>query len=197
MTAVLREGWYLMSTRDLELELRRWRDPGADVPPSNALPLGNEEALAYRNAGNLPDELGRTLRLVLIVDNTGELRALDRKRLAYEPDVHEPPRWRREGSRPVNVVPLRRPGVPAAAPPEGWWSDSVMGEYERSWRATGEVEGLRVPGEWRGFVFKTVAALRAAGRPVTVDTVVGSVARWLRPPDLERLERALRAANPG
>ena len=52
----LREGWYLMSVADLELELARLRSPHEAFPSSHAKRLSTDEALAYRSAGNLPDE---------------------------------------------------------------------------------------------------------------------------------------------
>ncbi|HEX2051431.1 MAG TPA: hypothetical protein VHJ34_12505 [Actinomycetota bacterium] len=191
----LEEGWYLMSTGDLERELRRWREPDAAVPPSNARRLERAEALAYRDAGNLPDELGRTLRLVLVADDARDVAALDDKRRRYEPDYHRPPTWRRAGSAPVNVVPLRAPGVggPAAGP---WWEQADVAELESEWRRTGAVAGVAVPREYRSFVLKTVAALRAAGEPVTPDSIADSIARWLAPDDAARIRAALRAADP-
>src|SRR3712207_1512564 len=96
-----------MSAADLETELHRWRHPEEDLPPTRAEPLSMEAALAYRNAGNIPDEHDRSLRLVLHVRDAAELTYLQQKRLDYEPDFHEAPEWRREGSKPVNVVPLR------------------------------------------------------------------------------------------
>src|SRR5207247_1162866 len=102
-TEGLREGWYLMATRDLEIELARFRNPGAHLPESNARPLSVDEALAYRASGNLPDKQGRTLRLVLHVEDEAALAAIDAKRAVFEPDFHSAPTWRREGSKPVNV----------------------------------------------------------------------------------------------
>ena len=55
--------------------------------------------------------------------------------------------------------------------------------------------GLRVPAEFRGFVFRTVIALEHAGREVTVDSVVESVSRWLSPEDVSKLAAALEEAN--
>ena len=193
-TPPLEEGWYLMSTADLERELRRRREPDADVPRSNARRLGRDEALAYRDAGNLPDELGRTLRLVLVVDDERDLASLDAKRRRYEPDYHRPPAWRRAGSVPVNVVPLRASGVrgPAAGP---WWEQRDVAELEAEWRRTGAVGGLAIPAEYRSFVLKTIVSLRAAGEPVTPDTVADSIARWLDAREAARIRAALHAAN--
>ncbi len=188
----LREGWYLMSVRDLELELARERGEEG-VPESNARPLSIPEALAYRNAGNFPDEHGRTLRLVLRIEPPEGYAALHAKRLSYEPDHLEAPRWRRPGSKPVNVVPLRSAALRTGL--EHWWDDPAVGELERAWQRTGEVDGVRVPAEYRSFVYKTVLALRQAGRPVTPDTIADAVARWL-PDHAEEIRAALRAANP-
>ncbi|MDQ3941430.1 MAG: hypothetical protein M3238_08780, partial [Actinomycetota bacterium] len=65
------EGWYLISNRDLEMILR---DVSAGNEPALAATvqkLSIDEALAYRNAGNVPDQLGRSLRLVLTVGDGG------------------------------------------------------------------------------------------------------------------------------
>jgi hypothetical protein len=184
-----------MSAADLETELRAWREPTAAVPPSDAEALPIPDALTRRNAGNFPDRSDRSLRLVLVLDRV-EPGLVERERLRFEPDYHEAPTWRREGSRPVNVVPLRAPGVEAGAPPDAWWEDETMAALEEEWRTTGSVSGLVIPGEWRGFVFKTVASLRAAGREVTVGSIADSVARWLAPSEVELLRRALEDANP-
>lgn len=178
-----------MSTADLEKELARWRDPAAPVPPSDAVELTIPEAIAYRNAGNLPDGRGRTLRLVLIARDLDDLRGLGRKRALFEPDYHDAPAWRREGSAPVNVVPLRAPGV--TGDPSPWWEDADVGELEREWRATGRVGGLAVPAEYRGFVFKTILSLRDAGLPVTRESVADSISRWLSPEDAQAIRAAL------
>lgn len=191
---VLREGWYLMSPADLEIELRRFRSEEGPAEPSNAVALETDEALRYRNAGNLPDEAGRSLRLVLRVDSAEELRSLDVKRARYEPDHHDAPNWRRPGSKPVNVVPLRAPGI-EIAPPEAWMDDEVMADLERAWLEDGRVLGVRVPAEYRGFVYKTAAALHRAGRPVTVGTIVDSLKRWLGPEDVDDIRLALEAEN--
>lgn len=182
-----------MSTTDLELELKRQREPGLELPPSNARPLSPEEALAYRDAGNLPDELERTLRLVLVVSDPAELSYLQEKRLRYEPDFHDAPDWRREGSRPVNVVPLRVDSGDAASPmADGWWNDPDIARMEEEWARTGKVEGITVPSEYRSFIYKTVSSLRAAGKEISVDSVLASIARWLPPEDVERIALALR-----
>lgn len=182
-----------MSTRDLEKELARWRDPAAPVPPSNAAALTVEEARAYRDAGNLPDEHGRTLRLVLFARDLDEVRALGRKRARFEPDYLEAPSWRREGSAPVNVVPLRAPGV--MGDPSPWWESSDVAELEAEWRATGRIAGLAVPAEYRGFVLKTVVALRESGRRVDLDAVAASLARWLSPEQVREITAAVRQAS--
>ena len=181
-----------MSTADLERELARWRDPAADVPPSNARPLSVEEALAYRDAGNLPDEHGRTLRLVLVAQTADEVRTLGKKRARFEPDYHAAPAWRREGSAPVNVVPLRASGV--VGDPSPWWESPDVADLEAEWRATGRIAGLKVPAEYRGFVLKTIVSLREAGLPVTEDSVADSIARWLSREQAAEIRAALRAA---
>ena len=183
-----------MSATDLEVELRAWREPGAAFPPSSSVALGTEEALSIRDDGNLPDEHGRTLRLVLIVDRS-EPGLIERERLRFEPDFHEAPEWRREGSKPVNVVPLSPAGAGRREPLDAWWEDPAMGALEEEWRGSGAVAGLSIPEEWRGFVFKTISSLRAAGREVTVDSIADSVARWLAPEEVARLRTALRDAN--
>ena len=190
------EGWYLMSTADLERELERRRSGRRDLPPSEALHLSVDDALAYRNAGNLPDDKGRSLRLVLEVDGPGDLRALHSKCLTYEPDFHDAPSWKREGSRPVNIVPLALPGSeegPAAG--AAWWEDAELAALEDEWRARGEIHGLKVPGPYRGFVYKTVLALVAAGREITPDSVADSIARWVPEAEAREIRAALNEAN--
>lgn len=191
---LLEEGWYLMSTSDLEQELKRWRSQDPGLPASGALPLSVPEALAYRNAGNLPDGSGRTLRLVLEVSDKEDLDTLSTKRLRYEPDYHDPPHWRQTGSAHVNVVPLRAPEV--SGDPRAWWDKPQLAALEAEWRATGTIEGLHVPGELRGFVYKTVLALKADGRSVNPDTVADSLERWLAPSEAAKIREALREANP-
>lgn len=189
---MLREGWYLMSTAELERELDRWRGGAAD--PSTAIPLSVAEALAYRNAGNVPDVDGRCLRLVLILRDESDLRHLQQKRERYEPDFHEAPSWKREGSKPVNVVPLRETQLtPTDAGP--WWEQPDVGQLEEEWQASGAVGDLVVPGRYRSFVFKTVLSLRAAGRAVTPESVADSIERWLGPEDAGRIRTALLEVN--
>ena len=67
-----------MSVDELERELIRWRKGEPPGPVQND--LRPNEALEFRNAGNVPDERGRTLRLVLHVTSQEELAALDEKR---------------------------------------------------------------------------------------------------------------------
>lgn len=189
----LSEGWYLMSTPGLERELKRRRSPDLELPRSDALSLTIPEALAYRNAGNLPDDRGRTLRLVLRVGDAEELKALSAKRLEYEPDYHDPPNWRRAGSAHVNVVPLRDPEV--SGDPRAWWESPQLAALEKEWSESGMVAGLRVPGELRGFVYKTVLALKASGRSVDPDTLADSLERWLPPQEAEQIRAALKEAN--
>ncbi len=182
-----------MNTADLELELKRAREPGRALPPSNALALSIEDALAYRDAGNLPDELDRSLRLVLIVNDPAELSYLQEKRLRFEPDFHDAPAWRREGSRPVNVVPLRADlEGPSSSMAEGWWTDPDLARMEDEWSRTGRVAGIKVPADYRSFIYKTVLSLRAANKEVSTDSVLASIARWLPPGDVERIALALR-----
>lgn len=188
----LAEGWYLMSTADLERELRRWRT-GDGAPSDNVQPLSVSEALSYRNDGNLEDELGRSLRLVLRIDTPEDLHALEVKRSTYEPDYLGAPGWRRAGSKPVNVVPLRPPEVRGRA--EAWWDEATMAAMEAEWSETGAVDGLVIPGEYRSFVFKTIAALKAAGQEATVPSIVGSLQRWLSPEQAEEIRRALDGAQ--
>jgi len=183
------DGWYLMSPHDLEIELKRRREPHADVPPSNAEPLSIPAALAYREKGNLPDELDRSLRLVINVPADAGPGYVEQQRIRFEPDFHDAPSWRRDGSRPVNVVPLRASGPRESR--ETWWDDPDIAALEREWRTSGTVAGMKVPGEYRGFVYKTVLALRATGHEVTPQSVSNSVARWLTPTDAQALRAAL------
>jgi hypothetical protein len=192
MSGLLGEGWYLMNTQELELELARYR--GDDVQPSSAIPLSIDEALKYRNRGNTPDVAGRTLRLVLHVQNRDELKKLGLKRLIYEPDHHERPDWRGPRSAPVNVVPLRVEEL-GPARESGWWEDPDLSELENEWETTGEVAGIKVSRERRGFVFKTVLSLRAAGMAISPESVANSVARWLPEAEAIALNAELMAEN--
>jgi hypothetical protein len=194
VTEELADGWYLMSTADLELELARWRSPGTEGGTPNTRRLTTEQALEFRNAGNLPDELGRTLRLVLHVNQTQDLARLAERRLEFEPDYQDAPVWRREGSRPVNVVPLRRPGVaPLSSGP--WWEDDELAALEREFVESGSAGGVRVPGEYRGFIFKTILALRSQGREITPEAIADSIARWLPQESAARIARELNELN--
>lgn len=194
MTKKLFDGWYLMSTGDLEHELARFRSPEHEAPPSRALRLSNEDALAYRNSGNLPDAHERTLRLVLLINDAGDLAGLEARRLSFEPDYHDAPTWRREGSHPVNVVPLRRSGV-APESSGAWWDDPSLAGLEREFQERGTAAGVAIPGEYRGFIFKTVLALRAQGREVTPQSICDSIARWLPDEDVSRIAAAMAEAN--
>ena len=194
MTEELADGWYLMSTQDLERELARWRAPESDVGESNALRVTIEEALEFRNAGNIPDEFDRTLRLVLRVEDSQDLERLAERRLEFEPDYQDAPTWRREGSRPINVVPLRRPGVaPVSTAP--WWEDAELAALEREFVEKCTAGGVRVPGQYRGFIFKTIVALRSQGREVTPETIADSIARWLPQESAARIARELNELN--
>lgn len=183
-----------MSTRDLETELASEREGSDDAPSSNATPITVEEALAYRNAGNLPDDLGRSLRLVLRVEASEDLDERQSKRLIYEPDYLEAPSWRRPGSVPVNVVPLRMPGTrqEESGP---WWDEPSLARLEAEWDATGKVAGVTVPAAYRGFVYKTILELQAAGRAVTVAAIADSIARWTRRAEADEIRRALEQVN--
>jgi hypothetical protein len=184
-----------MSISELEQELARWRSPGAGHASSTARRLSPADALARRNAGNLPDVCGRTLRLVVHVGADTGAEALEARRRHFEPDFHDPPTWRRPGSVPVNVVPLRlaeRPRTESAP----WFEQPELAALEEEWRTTGAVAGLRIPADVRGFVYKTVLSLRSAGRPVTVETVASSILRWTSAEDGARIRTALKDANP-
>lgn len=184
-----------MSVSELERALARWRDPDARAGAFGGRRLTIQAALDRRDSGNVPDAAGRSLRLVLVVERPGEPGLVERKRLSYEPDYHEAPRWRREGSAPINVVPLPAEGVRVAAP-GSWLEDPELEALESEWTETGAVSGLRIPGELRGFVYKTILALRAARVEVTPETVAASISRWLARDDASRLLEALLEANP-
>ena len=188
----LEQGWYLMSVAELERELARARE-GAGAP-TEAVHLTSEEAMAFRSAGNVPDESGRSLRIVLHVRSADDVRNLSRRRLEFEPDFHEEPTWRKEGSVPINVVPLRLEPVEPASDTE-WWAEPEVAELESEWLRTGRVGDVRVPESYRSFVYKTVLSLRAADLPISVETICASVARWLSPDDTAALRSALEEAN--
>jgi hypothetical protein len=192
-TPGLAEGWYLLSTQELERILRWWRDSPSEECPLAAEQLTVEDALAYRDGGNVPDERDRSLRLLLFARDRNELLNLSSKRARFEPDFHDAPSWRREGSRPVNVVPLRRDVEAADARP--WWDDPELAAMESEWAGTGAIEGLCIPETYRGFVYKTILSLRAGGRAVTVESVADSVARWLAPEEAAEIRAALQRAN--
>jgi hypothetical protein len=185
----LKEGWYLMSTGELERALRAWREGDAEFA-DEGFALSIEEALAIRNAGNVPDEQGRSLRLILVLEGDSNLDRLASKRLFYEPDFHSAPSWRRQGSRPVNVVPLLRSKDPVR-PGRPWWQDPEMKELEQEWQRTGAVSGVRIPASYRGFVFKTVVALRNAGAEITAAAIADSISRWVPPAEAGRIRAAL------
>ncbi|MEA2485509.1 MAG: hypothetical protein QOD46_620 [Actinomycetota bacterium] len=187
------EGWYLMSTEMVERMLERRRAGSVDVVPPDALHLTIEEALAYRDGGNFPDEHGRTLRLLLLARDRDEVRNLSTKRLQFEPDYHEAPAWRREGSKPVTVVPLREEIEPAGDGP--WWEEPELAAMESEWQTDGMIDGLQIPSDLRGLVYKTILSLRAARRDVTVETVCDSLARWLLPAQAAEIRSALERAN--
>ncbi len=189
----MQEGWYLMSVRDLEIELAALREP-ARAGDSNAIRLSVTEAIDFRDRGNLPDVQGRTLRLVLELDD----EPLSTKRLRYEPDYHAEPSWRREGSKPINVVPIpspRRRPERAPAPATEWWEQPDVAELESEWQRTGAVRGLQVPGDYRSFVLKTIASLDGAGIDISVESVTASMSRWLSPEQVSEIREALAEAN--
>lgn len=187
---MLEEGWYLMSVADLEAELAHLRDP-ARPRGTTTLQISQRDALAFRAAGNVPDEHGRSLRLVLEVG--GE--PLASKRLRYEPDFHAPPDWRRAGSKPVNVVPLRTEPPPDDGTERAWWEQPDVAELEREWQETGAVGGVRIPAAYRSFVLKTIASLGSAGVVIDVDSIAGSLSRWLTPEQVAEIRAALGEAN--
>jgi hypothetical protein len=190
----MEDGWYLMSTETLERVLARWRAGEEPDVPDDAIALTIEAALRYRDAGNIPDEQGRSLRLVLHTSDD-EVDRLATRRLEFEPDFHGAPTWRGPGSKPVNVVPLRR-RTTEAAPGSPWWEQPDVQMLEEEWKETGMVAGITVPEEFRSFVFKTVVSLRSAKLEVTPDSIADSVARWLPPDEAERLREALTEKEP-
>lgn len=185
----MREGWYLMSTPELEKALAVWRR--GERSEEFGVPLSIDEALARRDRGNVPDANDRSLRLVLFVED----EPLERKRLRWEPDFHDAPEWRREDSRPVNVVPLRTADSPAGDT-RPWWETPRMEALEEEWRREGSILGIEVAAEYRSFVFKTVIALQEAGLGVTPDAIGDSIARWLQPGDARKIRASLKEKGP-
>ncbi|MGH2808915.1 MAG: hypothetical protein ACRDKT_16750 [Actinomycetota bacterium] len=190
----MRDGWYLMNTAALERVLADWRAGLEPDLPDDVVALSVDEALRIRNSGNVPDEDGRSLRLVLHVTDA-DVDRLAERRLDFEPDYHDAPTWRRPGSKPVNVVPLRTRATERHQE-SPWWEQPDVRALEEEWRATRTVAGIEVPEEFRSFVFKTVVSLRSAGRDVTPDSIADSVARWLPPEEAERLRKALKEKEP-
>jgi hypothetical protein len=134
------------------------------------------------------------LRLVLHTTDA-DVDRLAMRRLSFEPDFHDAPTWRRPGSKPVNVVPLRtRSAQDTSEAP--WWEQPDVRSLEEEWSSSGTVAGIPVPEEFRSFVFKTVVSLRSAGRDVTPDAIADSVARWIAPEEAERLRKALTEREP-
>ncbi|MDQ3982304.1 MAG: hypothetical protein M3271_06440, partial [Actinomycetota bacterium] len=173
-------------------ELARWR--GGRPPSKDLIALDIDAAIERRNRGNIPDAAGRSLRLVLRIDTEQDLKGLDSKRLRLEPDFLDPPTWRREGSRPVHVVPLRAPGV-APDVPRRWQEDPELAPLEWEWARTGTAAGLKIPADFRAFIYKTILALQVAQRDVTIEAIVASLSRWLDEAQVAEIDSALRKAN--
>jgi hypothetical protein len=93
----------------------------------------------------------------------------------------------------VNVVPFRSSVV--TGEDVAWWEDPAVAELEEEWSRTGAVGGVRIPADYRSFVYKTIISLRLSGREVTVQTVSDSIARWLSPEDHARVRDELESAN--
>lgn len=184
----MREGWYLMNLTELEGLLARWR--AGEQLGDIGVPLEIVDALARKRAGNLPDARGRTLRLVLMVDEA----PLEERRALYEPDVHERPDWRRPGSKPVHVVPLKRRRQQEV--PYPWWEDPSVKHLEAEWQRSGRIAGVPVPEDYRSFVLKAVASLRVQGKEISARAIADSIERWLLPEDAARLRAALDAQEP-
>lgn len=183
------EGWYVLSDLEVESILIALKSGEAIEPPTPR--LGRADALARRNAGNLPDDEGRVLRLFLSLEGEGA-GSVEERRLHYEPDFHEAPEWRRPASRPINVIPL---GLSHGSTPRPWWEDPEVAELEREWQSSGCVGGVGVPAEYRSFVYKTVIALRGAGKEVSARAIADSAARWLPERQAAELRNALIASN--
>ncbi len=180
-----------MSVPELEASLKAWRS-GDEGAFSSYPRLGTDEALAYRDRGNVPDAAGRTLRMVLWVKDESELADIEARRLALEPDHHSAPRWRREGSKPVHVVPLRPPELEGTSGP--WWQEPEVGALEEEWRAKGTIGGLRASADYRSFLYKTVISLRRAGEEVSIASICDSLARWLGADEVARIRGDLEEA---
>ena len=181
-----------MTTAELEAELAAMDDPSIEGPVTDAVPLEQEMALAIKQQGNRPDAEGRTLRLVLRAEGP-DPESIARRRILFEPDYHDAPTWRGPGSKPINVIPLRSPD--RSRLPRAWWEDPVMGELEAEWQDRGTAAGVKVPGDYRSFVFKTIAALRASGRDVSAVAIADSIARWVSEEDAAVIKAALLEAN--
>ena len=133
------------------------------------------------------------MRLVLQIDDEG-VEAVAIKRLLFEPDYHAAPDWKREGSKPINLVPLRGKRSESAAP-SAWWEDPHIASLEEEWQEQGTVRGVKVPGDYRSFVHKTVLALEAAGKHVDATSIADSISRWVSAEDAERIRKALKDAQ--
>ncbi len=66
-----------------------------------------------------------------------------------------------------------------------------MKDLDEEWHRTGAVSGVRVPASYRGFVYKTVVALKEAGTEITADAIADSISRWVPPAEVERIRAAL------
>ncbi|HYI44274.1 MAG TPA: hypothetical protein VE174_02270 [Actinomycetota bacterium] len=181
-----------MSVPELERALKWMRGTESDRESFAGVRLSIDQALEFRNAGNVPDENSRSLRLVLHVDDEPE--SLARKRAIFEPDYHAAPIWRREGSKPVNVVPLGR-GRRSGSEAGPWWDEPEVRALEDEWQRDGTMRGVRIPADLRSFVHKTVLGLEAAGRDVDATSIADSIARWMPPAEAQTMRAALLEAN--
>ena len=66
-----------------------------------------------------------------------------------------------------------------------------MRELEQEWQRTGAVSGVRIPASYRGFVYKTVVALRNAGAEITAAAIADSISRWVPSAEAGRIRAAL------
>ena len=66
---------------------------------SNTRRVTIEGALEFRNAGNLPDEVDRTLGWCFVSRTHRISNGSHERRLEFGPDYQDAPTWRREGSR--------------------------------------------------------------------------------------------------